>query len=76
MTEDILALLRLCSEPFSYAAIHLDCTCSLVIELLNGANYICTDIVLPHGGPSGCMPYSVKGFLDSAGVGGTFHTGF
>ena len=24
-----------CSEPFSYAAIHLDCTCSLVIELLN-----------------------------------------
>ena len=24
--------------PFSYAAIHLDCTCSLVIELLNGAN--------------------------------------
>ena len=22
----------------SYAAIHLDCTCSLVIELLNGAN--------------------------------------
>ena len=30
-----------CSEPFSYAAIHLDCTCSLVIELLNGA--ICTD---------------------------------
>ena len=27
-----------CSEPFSYAAIHLDCTCSLVIELLNGAN--------------------------------------
>ena len=26
------------SEPFSYAAIHLDCTCSLVIELLNGAN--------------------------------------
>ena len=27
-----------CSEPFSYAAIHLDCTCSHVIELLNGAN--------------------------------------
>ena len=27
-----------CSEPFSYAAIHLDCTCNLVIELLNGAN--------------------------------------
>ena len=28
------------SEPFSSAAIHLDCTksCSLVIELLNGAN--------------------------------------
>ena len=27
-----------CSETFSYAAIHLGCTCSLVIELLNGAN--------------------------------------
>ena len=27
-----------CPEPFSYAAIHPDCTCSLVIELLNGAN--------------------------------------
>ena len=27
------------------------CTCNLVIELLGGAKYICTDIVLPHGGP-------------------------
>ena len=27
-----------CSEPVPYAAIHLDCTCSLVIELLKGAN--------------------------------------
>ena len=30
-----------CSELFSYAAIQLDCTCSFVIELLNGANEIC-----------------------------------
>ena len=27
-----------CSEPFSYAAIHLDCSYSLIVELLNGAN--------------------------------------
>ena len=27
-----------CSEPFSHAAIHLDCSCILVVELLNGAN--------------------------------------
>ena len=27
-----------CSEPFFHAVIHLDCTCSLVTELLNGAN--------------------------------------
>ena len=27
-----------CSEPFSHAVIHLDCTFSLVVELLNGVN--------------------------------------
>ena len=27
-----------CSEPFSNTVIHMYCTCSLVIELLNGAN--------------------------------------
>ena len=27
-----------CSVPFFFAASHLDCTCSLVIELINGAN--------------------------------------
>ena len=68
------------SEPFSHAAIHLNFTCSLVIELLNGANKICSHIVLPHGGPKGCIPYSIKGFLrhgtDSADVGDTLHTGF
>ena len=53
-----------CTEPFSYAAIYLDCTCSLVVELLNGANKIRTNIVLPHGGPLGCKPYSVKGFSE------------
>ena len=26
--------------------------------------YSCTDIVLPHGGPLGCVPYSVKGFFE------------
>ena len=31
--------------PLSHVAIHQNCTCSLV-ELLNGANKICTDIVL------------------------------
>ena len=40
-----------CSELFSYAVIYLDCTCSLVMELLNDANQICTDIALAHGGP-------------------------
>ena len=43
--EDILAL------PFSNAVIHMDCTCSLVIELVNDAHYIFTDIELPHGSP-------------------------
>ena len=33
-----------CSEPFSYAAIHRDCDYCLVVELLNGANWICTDL--------------------------------
>ena len=34
-------------------------TTSVVVELLNRANKICTDIVhvLSHGGPHGCMPY-------------------
>ena len=27
-----------CSEPFFHAVINLDCTCSLVIELLNDSN--------------------------------------
>ena len=26
------------TEPFSHTAIHLDCTCGLVVELLNGPN--------------------------------------
>ena len=34
-----------CSEEFSPTARHLDCTYSLVVELLKGT--ICTDIVLP-----------------------------
>ena len=29
---------KCCSEPFSPAAVYLNCTCSLVIELLNSAN--------------------------------------
>ena len=40
-----------CSEPFSHAAIHLDCTCRLIVEQLNGVNEICSHILLPHGGP-------------------------
>ena len=27
-------------------------------------NLICIDIVLLHGGPLGCMPYPVNGFLE------------
>ena len=29
-----------CSQTFSYAAVHLDCTCSVVVELVSGANWI------------------------------------
>ena len=38
------------SELFFHAAIYLDCTCSLAVELLNGTNKICTDIRLPQVG--------------------------
>ena len=27
-----------CLESFAYAAIHMDCTCSLVVELFSGSN--------------------------------------
>ena len=27
----------------------------------------CTDIDLTHGGPEGCMPYSVKGIFEISG---------
>ena len=72
-----------CSEPFSYAAIHLDCSCSLVraaqwCEL--DLHWYCT---------SAWWPIRLHAILcqrlfwnqwrhgtDSADVGGTFHTGF
>ena len=37
VTEESLPY-NCCSESFSYAVIHLDCTCSIVIELLSGVN--------------------------------------
>ena len=37
MTEDILSY-YVCSEPFLHAVIYLDCTFSLLVELLNGVN--------------------------------------
>lgn len=40
-----------CSEPFSCAVNHLNCIYILVVQILNGANYICIDIVLPHCSP-------------------------
>ena len=36
----------------------------LALLRLNGTNSIRTDIVLPHGGPKGCISYSVKGFFE------------
>ena len=42
------------------AAIPLKCTYSIVVQVLSGANYICNEVVLPHGGPKGYISYPVK----------------
>ena len=36
--KDILGLLQLLFEPSTHAIIYLDLTCSLVVEILNGAD--------------------------------------
>ena len=38
MREDILPYFNCCSEPFSCAAIHLNCTYGLIVKVLNDAN--------------------------------------
>ena len=35
-----------CSEPFSRVPIHVDSTCSHVVELLHAADWICINTVL------------------------------
>ena len=55
---------NICLTPadiMNHPAIHLDSTCNLVIDLLNGANSISIDIVFSLGGPKGCN--SVNGFF-------------
>ena len=52
-----------CSESFSSAAIHLDHTCSIVVEVHNGAKQVCVDNVLFAWRAIGCMQYSVKSFI-------------
>ena len=67
------------SEPFSHAAVHLDCTCSRFVKLLivgTRSLLICYFRMLTH--KAACHTLSKVLFLinDSVDVGGSFHTGF
>ena len=55
---------RTCSEPISYAAIEEDDTCGLVIEVFDGLDKVCADVVLLHGFQQRCMPNCVECLLE------------
>ena len=50
-----------CSEPVSYAAVEEDGTSVLVIEVFDGLDKVCADVVLLYGCPQSCMPNPVEG---------------
>ena len=53
-----------CLEPVSYAAVEEDGTSGLVIEVFDGLDRVCADVVLLHGCPQSCMPNPVEGLLE------------
>ena len=63
MRVDIPVGLSTCSEPVSYAAVEEDGTSGLVIEVFDGLNKACADILL-HGCPQSYIPNPVKGLLE------------
>ena len=53
-----------CSEPVSYAAVEVDGTSGLVIEVFVNSDKVGTGVVLLHGCPQSCMPNPVTGLLE------------
>ena len=53
-----------CSEPVSYAAVEVDCTRSLVIEVFDDSDKVGADVVLLHGCPQICVPNPVEGLRE------------
>ena len=51
-------------ELVSHAAVEEDCTSGLVIEVFDGWDKVCFDVVLLHGCPQSCMPNPVEGLLE------------
>ena len=51
-------------ELVSHAAVEEDCTSGLVIEVFDGWDKVCVDVVLLHGCPQSCMPNPVEGLLE------------
>ena len=52
------------SEPFSYAAVTVDCDGRLVVEAFYGSDQVIIDIIQPHGCPQSCMSKPVERFLE------------
>ena len=51
-------------EPVFFAAVEEDGTSGLVIEVFDGLDKVCADIVLFHGCSQSCMPNPVEGLLE------------
>ena len=52
------------SEPVSYADVEEDGTGGLVIEVFDGLDKVCADVVFLHGRPQSCMPNPVESLLE------------
>ena len=48
----------------SYAAVEVDRTSGLAIEVFDDLDKVCADVVLLHGCPQCCMPNLVEGLLE------------
>ena len=61
---NILALIRLLSEPVSSGPIEVNCTAGLVVKILYDVNDVCVDVVVVHSRPYCRIPHSVERLLE------------
>jgi len=54
---------RTCPKPISYLTVEAYCAGGLAVKASYDFDQVSIDVVQLHGGPKGCMPYSVKCLL-------------